>query len=399
MSIAHVDCDAFFASVEQRDDPNLRGKPVIVGGTKGRGVVSACSYETRVFGVRSAMPMAEALRRCPDAITIAPSMKKYSVVSKEIRTLFEELTPAIEPLSIDEAFLDLSGTERLHKAPPAVMLARLANKIQSEIGITVSVGLSHNKFLAKIASDLDKPHGYAILGRQDAPDFLKKQPVSIIFGVGKAAVAKLEKDGIATIGDLLPLDQKTLAERYGSNGLRLYALARGEDKRAVKTSRVAKGLSHETTFSTDKKSFDALDPALWRMCEKVAQRLRTKGQDARTITLKLKTVQFKSITRSTTLSTPTDSAYVLYDACAPLLKKELNGRTTYRLLGVAVSNIVDHDSTPAHDLFANTAADKRRDLEVSMDQLRHKFGDQAIQMGRGLSTRKPPSPDSGADER
>ena len=250
LSVAHVDCDAFYATVEKRDNPAIADKPVIVGGGS-RGVVAAACYVARTFGVHSAMPMFKALKACPHAIVIPPDMQKYARVGREVRDAMLALTPAVEPLSIDEAFLDLSGTERVHGAAPAVTLARFQRRVETEIGVTVSVGLSHNKFLAKIASDLDKPRGFAVIGRAETLAFLAERPVSIIWGVGKAMQERLARDGITTIAHLREMRRRTLVRRYGSMGLRLARLARGEDFRAVSPDRRAKSISAETTFDRD----------------------------------------------------------------------------------------------------------------------------------------------------
>ncbi|OYX85330.1 MAG: DNA polymerase IV, partial [Azorhizobium sp. 35-67-5] len=245
LSVAHVDCDAFYAAVEKRDDPSLADVPVIIGGGV-RGVVSTCCYIARISGVRSAMPMYKAKALCPNAVIVKPNMAKYAAVGRQVRALMQELTPLVEPLSIDEAFLDLTGTERLHRLSPARVLARFAARVESEIGITISVGLAANKFLAKTASDLDKPRGYSVLGLEEAPAFLAPRPVTFIWGVGPAFGAKLARDGFPLIGDLQRADEKDLARRYGAEGLRLWKLARGLDARIVTPDREAKSVSAET---------------------------------------------------------------------------------------------------------------------------------------------------------
>ena len=243
--------------MEKRDDPSLRDKPVIVGGGK-RGVVSTACYIARIKGVRSAMPMFKALELCPEAVVVRPRMSRYVEVSRVDPGDDAELTPLVEPLSLDEAFLDLSGTERLHRAPPAVLLARLQLRIETELGITTSVGLSHNKFLAKIASDLDKPRGFRVIGRAETDDFLARQPVSLIWGVGQSTLAGLHAEGIRTVGDLLARDRAALIRRFGALGDRLYHLARGQDSRAVSPDHAIKSISHETTFGEDIGDLDEL---------------------------------------------------------------------------------------------------------------------------------------------
>ena len=259
LSIAHLDCDAFYASVEKRDDPSLLDKPVIVGG-RHRGVVSAACYVARIYGVRSAMPMFKALDACPHAVVIKPDMKKYAAVGGEIREMMRSITPQVEPLSIDEAFMDLSGTERLHRAPPAETLARLAKHVEETIRVTVSIGLSYNKFLAKVASDLDKPRGFHVIGQAEAIRFLAEQPVSILWGVGKTLQRKLIADGIRTIGDLQPFEETELMRRYGSIGQRLARFSQGRDNRRIEPGSVVKSVSNETTFDADISDVDVLAP-------------------------------------------------------------------------------------------------------------------------------------------
>ncbi|MEL6379283.1 MAG: DNA polymerase IV, partial [Pseudomonadota bacterium] len=236
LSIAHLDCDAFYAAIEKRDDPSLADRPVIVGGGR-RGVVTTCCYIARTYGVRSAMPMFKALAACPDAVVIRPDFEKYLTAGQTIRTMMRALTPLVEPLSIDEAFMDLSGTARMHGEPPAVTMARLQQAVAEEVGVTVSVGLSHNKFLAKIASDFDKPSGYFVIGRAETKCFLAAQPISLIWGIGRKTTARLAGDGLYTIAQLQAMDAKTLAARYGETGLRLARLAHGDDSRSVSPHR------------------------------------------------------------------------------------------------------------------------------------------------------------------
>ncbi len=300
LSIAHMDCDAFYASVEKRDDPSLAHKPVIIGGGK-RGVVSTACYVARIRGVRSAMPMFQALKLCPDAVVIKPRGSHYAAVSKQIRALMDELTPSIEPLSLDEAFLDMTGTARLHGAPPAVMLAKLVKRMEDEIGLTGSIGLSHNKFLAKVASDLDKPRGFSVIGRAETAQFLAGKPVRMIWGVGDAAQASLERAGIRTFTDLLRWDKDALVERFGGMGERLWHLARGEDHRRISAHAPVKSISNETTFFEDTSDMDLLDGHLWRLSEKVADRAKAKGRSGRVVTLKLKRADFKLITKRVSL--------------------------------------------------------------------------------------------------
>ena len=381
LSIAHMDCDAFYASVEKRDNPALRDKPVIIGGGR-RGVVSTACYIARIKGVRSAMPMFQALKLCPEAEVVRGRMDIYVDVSRQIRALMLELTPAIEPLSLDEAFLDLTGTEKLHHAPPAIMLARLVNKMESDIGISGSIGLSHNKFLAKVASDLDKPRGFSVIGKAETDDFLRDRPVSMIWGVGAVSRESLEKAGIRTFADILRWDRQDLHARFGSLGERLWYLARGQDHRRVSAHEPVKGISNETTFNDDTSDADLLDGHLWRMAEKVADRAKAKQIAGRVVSLKLKTAKFKIITRRQSLRDPTQLADRIYRTVRDLMANVNEG--PYRLLGVGISDLMpetDADRTP--DLLDPEAA-KRTDAERATDKIREKFGSDAIKKGRAL---------------
>jgi len=378
LSIAHLDCDAFYAAIEKRDNPSLADKPVIVGGGK-RGVVSTACYIARIHGVRSAMPMFKALAACPDAVVIRPNMEKYAAVGREVRALMLELTPLVEPLSIDEAFMDLSGTDRLHHAPPALSLARLANRIVAELGITVSIGLSFNKFLAKIASDFEKPRGFSVIGRAEAIDFLRDQPVGLIWGVGKAMQARLAADGIKTIGALQRMDEADLGRRYGAIGLRLAQLARADDRRPVDPRGNAKSISAETTFETDIADEHALKAILRSLSEKVSRRLKKAGLAGYTVTLKLKTADFRTRTRSRQLTDPTRLANRIHAVGSELLSREADG-TKFRLLGIGVSDFADISSADPADLVDHGAA-KRAAAEAAIDNIRGKFGDDAVELG------------------
>jgi DNA polymerase-4 len=350
LALAHVDCDAFYATVEKRDNPSLLDQPVIVGGGK-RGVVLACCYVARLSGIRSAMPMFKALEACPEAVVIRPSMSKYQAVSREVRALMEETTPLVQPLSIDEAFLDLSGTERVHKGPPARTLALLARRIEREIGITVSIGLSYNKFLAKLASDLDKPRGFAVIGRAEALDFLAPRPVELLWGVGAAMQRRLAEDGITTIGQLRARDERELVAHYGAIGRRLIRFARGEDDRAVVADAPTKSISVETTFAHDLSSFEALMAELEPLVEELADRLVRHGVAAGGVTLKLKTSAFKIVTRSRVLADPTQRADAVMRAVRPLLEEAATG-VSYRLIGIGCDRLADPAQADPPDLFA-----------------------------------------------
>jgi len=381
LSIAHIDCDAFYAAVEKRDNPELRDKPVMIGGGK-RGVVSTACYIARISGVRSAMPMFQARRLCPDAIIIKPNMTKYVAVAKQVRALMRNLTPLVEPLSLDEAYLDLSGTERLHGTTPAKTMAGLSKRIESEIGITASIGLSHNKFLAKLASELDKPRGFSVIGRAEAKTFLRDKPVGFIRGAGKALQARLAKDGITRIAQLQDADIRELGKRYGNTGLWLHRLAQAEDHRSVDPGGEMKSISSETTFDTDISRFADLERILWRQAERVSTRAKASDLGGRTVVLKLKSTNFRIKTRSISLEAPTQLADRIFRTARDALKREADG-TAYRLLGVGLSNICQAADCDAPDLVDRRAG-KRAAAERAVDKVRAKFGGEAVGKGRGL---------------
>ncbi len=379
LCIAHVDCDAFYATIEKRDDPALADRPVIVGGGK-RGVVATACYIARTFGVRSAMPMFEALRRCPQAVVVKPNMAKYAAVGREVRQMMLALTPQVEPLSIDEAFLDLTGTERLHGTGAARVLARFAREVERKLAITMSVGLSANKFLAKIASDLDKPRGFAVLGLSEAPAFLAPKPVGFIYGVGNASAARLAADGYRTIADLQRADGRELAVRYGAEGSRLWNLARGIDKRRVDPERETKSISAETTFERDIGEFRPLEQTLWELTEKVSHRLKAAALAGSTVTLKLKSADFKLRTRARALSHPTQLAGSIFAAGRDLLRHEI-GATRFRLIGIGVSNLVE---ASGDDDLADLIGRREAQAEHAVDKLRSKFGRDAVVRGLAI---------------
>jgi DNA polymerase-4 len=381
LSIAHIDCDAFYAAVEKRDNPELRDKPVMIGGGK-RGVVSTACYIARISGVRSAMPMFQARRLCPEAVIVKPNMAKYVAVAREVRKLMRALTPLVEPLSLDEAYLDLSGTERLHGTTPAKTMAALSKRIESEIGITASIGLSHNKFLAKLASELDKPRGFSVIGRAEAKNFLRDKPVGFIRGAGKALQARLAKDGITRIAQLQDADIRDLAKRYGNTGLWLHRLAQAEDHRSVDPGGEMKSISSETTFDTDIARFADLERILWRQAERVSTRAKASELGGRTVVLKLKTAQFRIKTRSISLEAPTQLADRIFRTARDALKRETDG-TAYRLLGVGLSNICAAADCDAPDLVDRRSG-KRAAAERAVDRVRAKFGGEAVGKGRGM---------------
>jgi DNA polymerase-4 len=375
LKLAHIDCDAFYATVEKRDNPAIADKPVIIGGGK-RGVVAAACYISRTFGVRSAMPMFKALALCPSAIVIPPDIAKYVRVGREVRRAMQALTPLVEPLSIDEAFLDLAGTERVHGMIPAKVLARFARQIEADIGITVSVGLSCNKFLAKIASDLDKPRGFAALHPEEARAMLADRPVGFIFGVGPATQEKLSQRGFRTIADLQRAEETDLMKQFGSEGRRLWRLARGIDDRGVVPDRGAKTISSETTFDNDIRDFATLERLLWRLCEKVSSRLKNGDLSGSTITLKLKTADFRQRTRSQSIHAPTQLAAKIFAVTREMLAKEIDG-TSFRLMGAGVSALRPGSQADDTDMLDRRSAHAER----AIDDLRKKFGQAAVIRG------------------
>ncbi len=381
LSIAHMDCDAFYAAIEKRDDPSLANLPVIVGGGV-RGVVSTACYIARRYGVRSAMPMFQARKLCPNAVVVKPRMSLYVETARAIRKLMRDLTPLVEPLSLDEAYLDLSGTSRIHGMAPARTMARLARTIEEQLGITVSIGLSGNKFLAKLASELDKPRGFAVIGMAEAKSFLRDKPVSIIRGAGKVLALRLERDGFSTIGRLQDTDPRDLANRYGATGLWLARIARAEDGRAVDPGGEMKTISSETTFNSDLSGLADLEAILWRQAERVSARAKNYGLAGRTVVLKLKTARFKLLTRSASLDSPTQLADKIFRVAQAALKREADGRR-FRLLGVGLSNLSPADDSDQTSLI-DPLNDKRAAAERAMDRIRAKFGGEAVNKGRGL---------------
>ena len=383
LPVAHIDCDAFYASVEKRDNPALVDKPVIVGGAR-RGVVSTCCYIARTYGVRSAMPMFKAMALCPHAIVIKPDMAKYARVGRQVKQMMLDLTPLVEPVSIDEAFLDLSGTQALHDASPAITLARLARQIEGEIGISVSIGLSYCKFLAKLASDLDKPRGYTIIGRAEAVEFLAPRPVGLIWGVGKVTQEKLARDGLRLIGDIQARPLAQMLKIYGEEGQRLYRLARGEDTRRVQVEHETRSVSAETTFDVDLADAQSLEPILLKLSERVAARLKKADLCGRIVTLKLKTQDFKSRTRARTLPA-TQLAPRIFAAGRELLGKELNG-AKFRLIGIGMSDLMAGSEADHGDLV-DTGLPRIKATESAIDKLRARFGDKAVVRGMAFAAR------------
>ena len=382
LNIAHMDCDAFYASVEKRDNPDLADKPVIIGGGR-RGVVSTACYIARIRGVKSAMPMFKALEKCPDAVVIRPRMKIYAEISQQIRAMMNDITPLVEPLSLDEAFMDMSGTHKLHGAPPAVMLAKLMDRISDNLGLTGSIGLSHNKFLAKIASDLNKPNGYSIIGEAETSSFLKDKSIRLIWGVGASTQKSLEKSGIRTFLDLLRWDRKDLVSKFGSMGDRLWFLARGQDARVVSNSDRIKSISNETTLNENTSNIRVLEGHLWRLCEKVSSRAKSKGLAGTIMILKLKSSNHKIITRRVTLRDPTYMADVLFRSTYPLMEAAIeNG--PFRLVGAGLSGLCLASQVQREPELLDDGALNRIKVERVTDEIREKFGDEAMIKGRSL---------------
>lgn len=382
LTIAHMDCDAFFASVEKRDDPSLADKAVIVGGGN-RGVVSTCCYLARIKGVRSAMPMFQALKLCPEAVIVRPRFDAYVAASKAIRAMMEAMTPAIEPLSLDEAFMDMSGTQRLHGVPPAIMLARLTKRMADELGLTGSIGLSHNKFLAKVASDLDKPRGFSIIGKAETVAFLEPKPVRLIWGIGPAGQEALDGAGIRTFGDLTRWDRKELSRRFGQMGDRLWHLARGLDHRSVSANEPVKGISNETTFHADTADPDILDGHIWRMAEKVSSRAKARDLAGRVVGLKLKRANHTLISKRQSLRHPTQVADMIYRIARGLFD-QVAEPGPYRLLGVALTDLTSDDQADREGDLLDPGAAQRAKAERATDAIRARFGDDAIMKGRAL---------------
>jgi len=353
LDIAHVDCDAFYASVEKRDDPTLEDRALIIGHAGGRGVVTTACYLARQSGARSAMPMYKALELCPDAVVMPPNMAKYKEVSDQIRSLFLEATQNFEPVSLDEAYLDLCPDHIADDTVlPAVALARLASAVRRDVGVTVSVGLSYNKFLAKLASDLDKPAGFSVIGRREAQAFLEPLPITKINGVGRATAERLQRAGILTIADLREHPEEELIALVGRFGRRLAGYARGQDAREVSTSRASKSISAETTFRKDTASAVELIEIAARLCERLETQLARKSMSGATIVLKLKTHDFKTLTRSRQLPHPTQQAATLLEHTRSLIESVADGRL-FRLIGVGVSDIRPASEADPPDLFSH----------------------------------------------
>src|ERR1700722_9254055 len=383
LSIAHVDCDAFYASVEKRDRPELASRPVIVGGCY-RVFVSAACYVARMYGVKSAMPMFKALKACPDAVVIRPDFEKYTKASRDVRALLNELTPLVLPLSIDEAVVDLAGTEALHGAPPAVMLARFARRVEREVGITVSIGLAANRLLGKIAAGRDKPRGFAVIGAEEARGLLANEPVRLLPGIGPALARKLEAMGITRLGHLQVLTDRDTLRRLGDDGLSLVRRAQGEDARAVHSGHETKSVSAETTFGDDLTTIADLERHLWRLSEQLACRLKSQDLAAAGVGLKLKTTSFASRTRAARLPAPTVLPDRLFGAARELLAREATG-TAFRLIGIGANPLAPRDAADHGDL-ADTETPRMAAAQAAIDALRDRFGENSVIKGRAFRT-------------
>ncbi len=381
LTIAHVDCDAFYASVEKRDRPDLASKPVIVGGGK-RGVVTAACYVARMYGVKSAMPMFKALKACPDAVVIRPDFEKYTKASRAVRDLMNQLTPLVQPLSIDEAVMDLSGTEGLHGAPPAAVLARFARRVEREVGITVSIGLAANRLMGKIAAGRNKPRGFAVIGAEEARAWLANEPVRLMPGIGPALARKLEAIGITRLGHIQVLSDRDAVRKLGEDGPSLARRARGEDTRAVHPGHESKSISAETTFGTDLVAVRDLERHLWRLSEKLARRLKSQDLAASGVVLKLKTASFASRTRAARLPAPTVLPDRLFNAARALLAREATG-TAFRLIGIGANPLAPRDQADHGDL-ADAETPRMAAAQAAIDTLRERFGETAVIKGRAF---------------
>jgi DNA polymerase IV len=386
LTIAHIDCDAFYASVEKRDRPELAATPVIVGGGV-RGVVTAACYVARIHGVRSAMPMFKALKACPDAVVIRPDFAKYVAVGRQIRAMMAKLTPLLQPLSIDEAVLDLAGTAALHGAPPAVVLARLAGEVEAELGLTVSIGLAPNRLLAKIWAGRNKPRGFAVIGASEALALLAPEPVRLLPGIGPALAHRLAAQGITLLGHLQALDDREARRRIGEEGPSLVRRARGEDDRRIDPERETKSISAETTFAADLTRPADLEAHLWRLTEKLARRLKEHELSAGGVVLKLKTSGFATRTRAARLPSPTVLPDRLFEAAGALLSREATG-IAFRLIGIGANPLRPLAEADRGDL-ADTETPRRAATQAAIDALRLRFGAGAITRGRGWSRARP----------
>ena len=398
--ILHIDMDAFYASVEERENPNLKGRPLVIGGAAStRGVVSAANYAARAYGVRSAMPTARALRLCPDLLVIPTRGALYQEVSREIRAIFQRYTPLIEPLSLDEAFLDVSGSEKLYGSSEEIGF-RIKQDIRQELDLVASVGVAPNKFLAKLASDQDKPDGFTVIRENEIQIFLDPLPVQRIWGIGKVAQQKLNQMGILTVSDLRHQSESQLELTFGQSGRKLWALCHGKDNRAVVSDSEAKSISHETTFDKDTESLATLESVTLSLLETVCFRLRESELKAKTINLKVRYHDFSTVTRARTLDRYTDSTQIIWRTAKSLIAETLGKKQfAIRLIGAGVSNFereLEPQIQSQQDLFSlsekstpdEPVASKDAQLDALSDQIRRKYGKNTIRRGKSIPNDK-----------
>ena len=394
--VLHVDMDAFYAAVEQRDDPSLRGKPVVVGGSaNGRGVVCAASYEARVFGIHSAMPAAKAIRLCPHAVFLSPRMDYYAEVSAQIREIFQRYTPLVEPLSLDEAFLDVRGSCRLFQANEEEIGRSIQADIQTELELVASVGVAPNKFLAKVASDLEKPAGFVVVSPDDVQAFLDPLPIERVWGVGKVALQKFHRLGVRRIEDLRRLRCEDVESMFGSFGLHVWRLSHGLDDRCVEPDRVAKSISHETTLAEDITDHEVVSAWLLELSDQVGRRLRRTHRFGRTVQLKLRFSDFRTVTRAITLANPTSTTQEIFEASHELYRTRISERDDpVRLLGVGVSGLQEDEVTRQKMLFGEDTHERNELADAAMDAIRDKFGSDSLGRGSRLlhQTKHRPQP-------
>ena len=385
-TILHIDMDAFYASIEQRDNPELVGKPVIIGGKVGRGVVSTASYEARKYGVRSAMPISEAVRRCPDGIYIPPNIPKYRAVSEQIMNIFHRYTPDVEAISLDEAFVDVTGSQKLFGSAEQIGRA-IKQSIYEELQLTASVGLAYNKFLAKLASDLDKPDGFYIVMPEDLQEKIWPLSIRRMMGVGHKTADMLERMGVKTIGQLAVMDSGLLEHIFGKAGVQMHELANGIDARMVESVREAKSFGRETTFPTDISDQYTLETVLFTLADDVCHSLRSHHVKGRTVSIKIRYPDFKSITRAITLEQYTSSFEPVYNTVKQLMEKHYTDGTPVRLIGVTVSNLKQEaEIIEQQDLFADQKTVKKVDaLNKVLDNLNDKYGSEIVHRARKIN--------------